>query len=71
MLAPTEKIMSTALRSTILVLALLGTTSAVSATTWSYGHGHGKSYGRWVKVDGKWKHDTRAFFDQIKKNSGS
>jgi hypothetical protein len=63
--------MSIVIRSAIVALALVATASAASATTWSYGYGHGKSYGRWVKIDGKWKHDSRTFFEQLKRNSGS
>ena len=55
--------MSMIIRSAVLAVALLGTVSAASATSYGSGHGH-----RWVKVEGKWKHDTRGFFDQLKKN---
>ena len=56
--------MSIFLRSILVAAALVGTVSAASATTYGYGYGAG----RWVKVDGKWKHDTRAFFDQLQRN---
>lgn len=64
MTGPKEMIMSTILRSALVALALIGTVSAASA------HGHGYGYGYWSKGSyGVWKkHDTRAFFDQMRRN---
>jgi hypothetical protein len=63
--------MSTFIRSALVVVALLGSVSTASATYYGYGYGKGyssgKSYGRWVKVGGKWKFETRAFFDNLRK----
>jgi hypothetical protein len=51
-------IMSTLIRSALVALALAGSVSAASATTTSMP----------MPTQGKWKHDARAFFDQLKKN---
>jgi hypothetical protein len=61
-----EKIMSTILRSALVVVALLGTVSTASAT--SYSNGYSNGHGRWVKTDGKWKHNTADFFRNLKRN---
>ena len=69
--------MSTIIRSALVIVALLGSVSAASATWYGHGYGHGNSYGHgyghrhgyWTKShDGKWKHNTRAFFEQLKRN---
>jgi hypothetical protein len=61
-----EKIMSTILRSAFVLVALLGTVSTASAT--SYSNGYSNGHGRWVKTDGKWKHNTADFFRNLKRN---
>ncbi len=50
--------MSTFVRSALVALALVGSVSAASATTYSYNS----------SVSGKVKHDARDFFQQLKKN---
>jgi hypothetical protein len=61
--------MSTLIRSALVALALVGSVSAASAHWYGYGHGHGHGHGYWTKSHGgKWHHNTRAFFDQLKKN---
>jgi hypothetical protein len=50
-------IMSAFIRSALVALALAGSISAASA----YGSVP-------APTPGKWKHDTRGFFDQMKKN---
>jgi hypothetical protein len=62
--------MSTIIRSALVALALVGSVSAASAHSYGYGHGHGHGHkGYWTKSHGgKWHHNTRAFFDQLKKN---
>jgi hypothetical protein len=64
MTGPKEMIMSTILRSALVALALIGSVSAASAHSHSYGHGYWSksSYGAWKK------HNTRAFFDQMRRN---
>lgn len=53
--------MSTFIRSALVALALVGSISAASASTYGYGSAP-------APTQGKWKHDTRGFFDQLKKN---
>jgi hypothetical protein len=61
--------MSTLIRSALVALALVGNVSAASAHWYGYGHGHGHGHGYWTKSHGgKWHHNTRAFFDQLKRN---
>jgi hypothetical protein len=61
--------MSTLIRSALVALALVGSVSAASAHWYGYGHGHGHGHGYWTKSHGgKWHHNTRAFFDQLKRN---
>ncbi len=53
--------MSTLIRSALVALALAGSVSAASATP--YGDSSVPA-----PTQGKWKHDARGFFDQLKKN---
>jgi hypothetical protein len=53
--------MSTFVRSALVALALVGSVSTASATTYSYSSAP-------VPAQGKMKHDARDFFQQLKKN---
>ncbi len=59
--------MSILVRSIVVAVALFGGISAASAGSYGWS-GYGSAAPTPAPMQGKWKHDARAFFDQLRKN---